>query len=214
MDQPGSTQPKRPLRRQLRERIEDLFFNNIYRGTPPWDIGRPQPEFVALAEAGAIQGEILDMGCGTGENALYLAARGLRVWGLDFAPRAIKKAKEKAKQRGVDVEFVTDNALEAGKLTRAFDTVIDSGLFHTFNLDLQPDYVATLARLVRPGGRVFVMCFSENQPGTFGPRRITQAEIRHAFREGWSVRDIHAARFEGNTENGAAQAWLATIERL
>jgi 2-polyprenyl-3-methyl-5-hydroxy-6-metoxy-1,4-benzoquinol methylase len=204
----------RRFRRRLRARIDDLFFKNIYRGTPPWDIGRPQAEFVALAESGAIRGEVLDIGCGTGDIALHLASRGFLVCGVDFAPLAIKKAREKARQRGLDVEFIIDNALEPTQLTRAFDTVIDSGLFHTFGLDAPPFYVATLARLVRPGGCLFILCFSENQPGSFGPRRITQAEIRAAFRDGWIVREIRAARLQSNTTTGDAKSWLATVERL
>jgi SAM-dependent methyltransferase len=150
----------RRFRRRLRARIDDLFFKNIYRGTPPWDIGRPQAEFVALAESGAIRGEVLDIGCGTGDIALHLASRGFLVCGVDFAPLAIKKAREKARQRGLDVEFIIDNALEPTQLTRAFDTVIDSGLFHTFGLDAQPFYVATLARLVRPGADACSFCAS------------------------------------------------------
>src|SRR5881397_1035587 len=81
-------------------------FNEMYQGTPPWDIGRPQPVIVRLAEEGAIRGEVLDVGCGTGENALFLASRGLRVVGLDGAPRAIEKAEAKAQKRGARIEFV------------------------------------------------------------------------------------------------------------
>jgi 2-polyprenyl-3-methyl-5-hydroxy-6-metoxy-1,4-benzoquinol methylase len=214
MDRLGQTKPKARRRRRWRGRIDDLYFKNIYRGMPPWDIGRPQAEFVALADSGALRGEILDIGCGTGDNALHLASRGFRVWGMDFAPRAIKKAKEKARQGGLAVEFFIDDALDPRELTRTFDTVIDCGLFHTFRLEVQPSYVATLARLIRPGGRLFILCFSENQPGSFGPRRITQAEIHTAFRDGWAVREIRPAYFDTNTETGKAQAWLATVERL
>ena len=214
MRQPGPKPSEpHPRRQRLRDRIGDLFFKNIYRGTPPWDIGRPQSEIVVLAESGAIRGEVLDIGCGTGDNALYLAGRGLQVWGTDFAERAIKKAREKARQRSLDVQFVVDNALEPSQLQRSFDTVIDCGLFHTFSLDAQPYYVAALARLVRSGGRLFILCFSEHQPGKWGPRRITQAEIRAAFRDGWTVREIRQAGFEAHTRDEPTQAWLATVER-
>jgi SAM-dependent methyltransferase len=111
------------------------------------------------------------------------------------------------------MEFVVDDPLEMSRVGRTFDTVIDSGLFHTFSLDTQPGYVATLARLVRPAGRLFILCFSDNQPGRWGPRRITQAEIRSAFCDGWTVREIRPAGFEANTEHARAQAWLAVVER-
>ena len=79
---------------------------------PPWDIGRPQQEFVRLEEAGEIQGSVLDIGCGTGENALYLAGLGHDVWGIDSAPLAIEKAKAKARKRGLKATFLVFNALK------------------------------------------------------------------------------------------------------
>ena len=81
------------------------IFEKAYQGQAPWDISEPQPEFVRLAEAGAIGAMVLDVGCGTGENALYLAARGHDVWGIDFVPKAIELARDKASQRGLGVQF-------------------------------------------------------------------------------------------------------------
>jgi 2-polyprenyl-3-methyl-5-hydroxy-6-metoxy-1,4-benzoquinol methylase len=81
------------------------WFDEAYSGTPPWDIGRPQGEFVRLAESGAIRGDVLDVGCGTGENALYLASLGHVVLGIDAAPHAIEKARKKSEERGIQVTF-------------------------------------------------------------------------------------------------------------
>jgi 2-polyprenyl-3-methyl-5-hydroxy-6-metoxy-1,4-benzoquinol methylase len=83
------------------EKVIVSSFNSAYTGTPAWDIGRPQKEFVHLARANEIQGRVLDVGCGTGEHALYLAASGLEAWGVDSAPAAIDKAVAKAKERGL-----------------------------------------------------------------------------------------------------------------
>jgi SAM-dependent methyltransferase len=191
-------------------------FEAMYtEGTPPWDIGRPQREFVRLEEAGEIKGRVLDVGCGTGENALYLATRGHEVWGVDAAPTAIEKAKGKAKTRGIAATFRLHDALELKKLNRTFDTVIDSGLFHTFSDEDRPRYAQSLGSVLRKGGHAFVMCFSEREPGTWGPRRVTQAELKDAFKEGWRIAWIHAARFEARMEGGGdeAQAWLAKIVR-
>src|SRR5580700_10497346 len=99
-------------------------FESSYQATPPWDIAGPQPALVALEEAGTIEGSVLDVGCGTGENALYLAARGHEVWGIDFVPLAIERAKAKAQDRGLSVHFQQADALELEKLGRQFDTVI------------------------------------------------------------------------------------------
>ena len=186
-------------------------FDSAYLGTPPWDIGRPQPQIVQLAEAGKITGRVLDVGCGTGENALYLAQRGLEVVGIDGAPRAIAKAEAKARSRGLRVAFEVADALALSIPSALFDTVIDSGLFHVFADEDRPRLRDSLARVIHPGGTYFMMCFSEREPGDWGPRRVTQAEIRSTFRDGWSVESVNPSQFTVN--RGTTEAWLATIVR-
>jgi len=195
-------------------------FNTFYQGQAPWDIPGPQPAFVGLEEAGAIRGSVLDVGCGTGENALYLAARGHEVWGIDFVSVAIERAKEKAAERGLLVHFQVGDALELNQLGRTFDTVIDCGLFHTFNDDERPVFVKRLAQVLRPGGEYHVLCFSDREPPGEGPRRVTQDEIRNAFGDAWKVREIRESSFETASYPGAPQfspggplAWLASIIR-
>ena len=186
-------------------------FESAYLGTPPWDIGRPQPAIVRLAETGQIKGSVLDVGCGTGENVLYLAEHGYPAAGVDGAPTAIKKARAKAKRRGLNASFEVGDALNLPTPERQFDTVIDSGLFHVFSDDERPRFRESLGRVVRRGGTYFLMCFSDQQPGDWGPRRVTQAEIRAVFGDGWRVNSIEPSAFE--TTFGDAQAWLATISR-
>jgi SAM-dependent methyltransferase len=191
-----------------------FFVDRYAGGVPPWDIGRPQAEFARLADERAFRGSVLDVGCGTGENALYLAGFGNEVWGIDGAPLAIEKAQRRAHMRGIAATFVVGNALALTDLGRTFDTAIDSGLFHVFPDDDRERYVRGLAAVVNPGGRFFMLCFSEHEPGTDGPRRVARDEIRAAFRDGWRVESIRAARFETNRESGDARAWLAVITRL
>jgi SAM-dependent methyltransferase len=186
-------------------------FESAYLGTPPWDIGRPQPAIVRLAETGQITGSVLDVGCGTGENVLYLAEHGYAVAGVDGAPTAIKMARAKAKRRGLNASFEVGDALNLPTPERQFDSVIDSGLFHVFSDDERPRFRESLGRGVRSGGTYFLMCFSDHQPGDWGPRRVTQAEIRAVFGDGWRVNSIEPSAFE--TTFGDAQAWLATISR-
>jgi SAM-dependent methyltransferase len=190
-----------------------MTWDDAYRsGRPPWDIGAPQPEIVRLAEAGVISGEIIDVGCGTGENALYLARRGLTVVGIDGAPTAIELARAKA-EPGVSATFVVGDALALDRLERTFDVAIDCGLFHTFS-DLQRGrFVTSLRQVVRPSGRYVMLCFSERQPGDAGPRRVTQAEIRATFADGWVVDSVEPARFAARQPMGEAQAWLAQLTR-
>jgi SAM-dependent methyltransferase len=186
-------------------------------GTPaPWDISRPQAAFVRLADSGLLCGRVLDAGCGTGEHALLAAAHGADAIGVDISPRAIGRAREKAAARGLAARFEVADALNLGQLGMTFDTIIDSGLFHVFDDQGRVGYVASLASALESGGSCYLMCFSDRQPGDFGPRRVRQDELTTAFGDGWSVTDIAADTFEINPGLGTttAKAWLATIRRL
>ena len=190
------------------------FFNAAYQGTPPWDIGRPQKEFVELVRRGEITGSVLDIGCGTGEHALFFAGEGHEVCGIDSAPLAIRKAREKAAGRGLRVNFLVLNALDLSSLNRKFDTATDSGLFHTLSDEDRPLFVESLAAVLSPGGRYFMLCFSELEPAGYGPRRITQDEIREAFRDGWTINYIRPATFESRTRAEGPRAWLSSILKM
>ena len=197
---------------------ESRDWDTVYvAGTPPpWDVGRPQPAFVRLADRGALRGHLLDAGCGTGENALLAAAHSADVVGVDVSPTAIARARAKAAERGLSARFEVADALHLSQLGLTFDTVIDSGLFHVFDDENRARYVASLASVLRSGGSCYLMCFSNLQEGTFGPRRVRKDEIISAFSDGWSVTGIEADEFVVNRELGiaTARAWLATIRRL
>src|SRR4030042_6617470 len=145
------------------------FFNSAYKGTPACDIGHPQKEFVELVRRGEISGSVLDIGCGTGEHALFFAEKGYEAWGIDSAPLAIQKAKEKAARRGLPVHFMVLDALELSRLNRKFDTATDSGLFHTLSDEDRPIFVDNLAEILSPGGTYFMLCFSDLEPPRYGP---------------------------------------------
>jgi SAM-dependent methyltransferase len=199
-------------------------FDALYEGTPLWEIGRPQSEVVRLFEEGAIRGRVLDVGCGTGENALYLAEQGLEVLGVDGSELAIEKARFKAAERGLSVRFIVQNALELESLVTqfeapfdasndtAFDVALDAGMFHSFTDEERPVYARSLTSVLHPGGAFYLICWSEHEPGTWGPQRVTQAEIRETFDRGWRIRSIRRAFWEENVEGGGMQAWLAAIE--
>jgi cyclopropane fatty-acyl-phospholipid synthase-like methyltransferase len=182
---------------------------------PPWDIGRPQPAFARLAAGGLLAGRLLDAGCGTGENTLLAAAHGAQAAGVDGAPTAIERARAKAAERGLEARFEVGDVLDLGRLGQTFDTVIDSGVFHVFSDQDRPRYVSSLAGVVRDGATCYLMCFSEHEPGTWGPRRVSQDELRAAFSDGWQVVSIAPGTFDINPFQGATtvQAWLATIRR-
>jgi SAM-dependent methyltransferase len=189
------------------------FFEQAYHGSPPWDIGRAQREFVQLEEAGKISGDVLDAGCGTGENALFLAGRGHVVWGVDSARTAIDIARKKATDRGLSVTFLVGDALNLDRIGRTFDTVIDSGLFHALSDLERPCFVRNLSGVLKPGGTYFMLAFSDLEPGGYGPRRIRKEEIRDAFADGWRILEIRAAVFENRIRPKGARAWLSSIIR-
>ena len=174
-----------------------------------------------LDVADQITGSILDAGCGTGENALFFASRGQKVTGIDFLAEPITRAKQKAAERGVTATFLVMDALALKDLPEAFDNVIDSGLFHVFNDEDRRRYVEGLATVLKPGGRLFLLCFSDEEPGTQGPRRVSKEELHAAFAEGWSIESIEPVRFEVRPDlkdmtfsEGGPKAWFVSARKV
>ena len=194
-------------------------FSRAYaESSPPWEIGAPQPAFLQAAEQ--ISGDVLDLGCGTGENALLLASRGCRVLGVDFLKLPLRLAREKAEQRGLTVEFRLLDARDLDQLTETFDHAIDSGLMHIFSDEDRATYLQQLAQRLRPGGQLRLLCFSDQEPGTEGPRRVSQDELVAAFTSPWRLDSVQPARFAVRDNDdlpftpGGAHAWFVTATRV
>ena len=193
-------------------------FENAYAGKAPWDIGKPQGPFVAAADR--VTSPVLDAGCGTGEHTLFFAARGHRVVGIDFVDEAIRRARRKAAERRLSVEFLVKDATALGDWGERFATAIDCGLFHCFSDDDRRRYVSGLAHVVEPGGRLFLMTFSDAEPGAEGPRRVSRKELCDAFADGWEVESVEPCQIEVSpafTEvrfsEGGPKGWFAVFGR-
>ena len=157
----------------------------MYLTRPPWDSDRPLPALVALVEAGRLTpGQALDLGCGTGTNAIYLAQRGFTVAGVDIASRAIAQARHKAQEAGVAVDFrvgdVTDLPADLGPR----DLALDVGCFHSLPAAGKPAYVRSLRRVLRPGGMFLLWAFlrdPQRPRPLFGPKGVTEEEVHTLF---------------------------------
>ncbi|NUO42936.1 MAG: class I SAM-dependent methyltransferase [Streptomyces sp.] len=188
---------------------------DLYATRPPWDIGGPQPAFLALAEAGVLRGRVLDVGCGTGEHAIMAARLGLDATGVDLAANALRAAEGKAHARGCAVRFLRHDARRLAELGEVFDTVLDCGLFHLFDGDDRAAYGDALRSVVAPGGRYFMLGFSDRQPGEWGRvHKLTRGEIEAAFAGGWRIDSMEPAVIDITTDPDGIRAWLVALTRI
>lgn len=198
------------------ERFSLLYSEN----KPPWEIEGPQPAFVEIA--GQLNGHILDVGCGSGENALYFAGLGNTVTAIDFLEPIIEIAKAKAARRNIPVDFRVHNALNLSALEVPFDFVTDCGVFHSLSDTDRMRYAEEVRAVLRPEGRFYLLCFSDREPDHGnGPRRVSAAELKDVFARHWQMESLHEARFEVRPDRldmgfspGGPHAWFAVLRPL
>ncbi len=188
-------------------------FDRLYRGEAafdgappptgiPWDIHQAQPRLMELEALGGISGEVLDIGCGLGDNAIYLASRGHSVTGLDGSPAAIEEARRRAAEAGVTVTFDVADATDLSGYGGRFDTVVDSGLYHCLDDDGRQAYIAALYRATRPGARLHLSCFSDgNVNGLIAPMgHVPESNLRDILTaNGWRIDFLGPTTYLGNT---------------
>jgi SAM-dependent methyltransferase len=190
-----------------------IDFDALYRGespgegiapttTPPWDTKAPSESVIAWQTGGWVHGDVLDIGCAYGDNAVYLAKNGHTVTGLDISPTALITAERRAKNAGVDVKFAVSDSTKLDGYTDAFDTVIDSGLFHSLDDDGRRSYTAAVHRATRPGATLLLSCFSETNPVGKEPRpAVSKETLRDVLGgAGWDITSLEPATLRGELD--------------
>lgn len=193
-----------------------MDWDEAYKSRPPWDVDYPQPAFQVLIMSGEMKpGRALDVGCGRGENAILLAKNGFDVTGIDLVKDAIADANSKAIERHVKVNFVVGDVLKMDRLFREgeFDTVIDSGLFHVMTDEERPVFARQVHRVLRTGGKYFMLCFSDMEPAGYGPRRVSKAEIEQTFTPLFNIIYIKDTTLDSRFGPGSRKAYLLSAVR-
>lgn len=186
------------------------FDSHYQQDSPPWETGQPQPAVVSLAEQGQFTGQVLDVGCGTGENALHLAAYGHPVLGIDGAATAIHRARDNAHRRDLHAQFLVADAFNLTALELTFDTVLDSAFLHIpgNTAARRRTYTDQLAAVLTSGGWAHLLQISEKV--TEHPS-LTSAEILNAFDDKWTDAKIQEATYMVTSDE--LPAWLVSIQR-
>jgi methyl halide transferase len=181
-------------------------------GETPWDSGTPSAELIRVIDAGKLPGKtILEMGCGTGTNAIELARRGYRVTAVDLVPMAIQRAREKARTAVVTVAF------HAGDLTTIdlggpYDCLLDIGLYHGIRNRNLAGFKSALQRVSRPGTRWLSLAGNAKETTPVGPPVVREEDFRAELEPMFKILEVHEFRFDLRPDFQPL-AWSILMER-
>ena len=195
------------------------FFNAVYEDVPPWDIGAPQPAMAALLAKHPPTSPVLDVGCGSGDLAIYLAQLGHQVMGIDFVESAVATAQSKVNSLAPEtaqlLNFQVADALKPSLLQKKFGAVVDSGFYHLFDSDGCGQLIDEVASILLPAGRYYLHEFAIEFPVPNMPRQITAEEFQARFtaERGWRIQEIQSVQFLSRVAP-PVPAICACVERL
>ncbi|GAB5895363.1 hypothetical protein OKHIL_11700 [Mycolicibacterium mageritense] len=158
-------------------------------GFTPWD-GHPLAQSLRRlieGESALTPGTALDVGCGTGDNSIYLAQQGWRITGVDYVAKAVDKARTKAAAQAVDVRFVQVDAtrLSTSGIGDGFDLIVDSGCLHGMSAEDRDAYVREVTAVAAPNARLSIVAFIPG--GSFGVPGISESEVESRFAGAWTL---------------------------
>jgi SAM-dependent methyltransferase len=182
----------------------------------PWDSGRPSDMLVRLIEEETIRPcRALELGSGTGTNAIHLARLGFDMTGVDISAKAIELAKAKAADAGIAVRWIAGDLLRINSLGEPFDFVFDRGCYHCVREETESDYVEFLRNNLKPDGQALILAGNDREPkAEHGPPVVSEAEIRDAFRDGFKIDRLEEFRFQTHEgETFAPLAWMILLRR-
>jgi SAM-dependent methyltransferase len=199
---------------------QDLTLDKI-----PWNLEQPPKLLVELVESGRIPPcDAVDLGCGAGNHAVWLASRGFRVTGIDLSPRAVELAAELAGKKGVHCRFLTEDLLEDPEgLCDSFDFAFDWEVLHHIFPEDREKYVDNVRRMLRPGGRYLSVCFCEEDTGFGGEGKYrktpldtvlyfsSKAELKELFESKFHIQELYISEIEGKVAPHVAA--VALMER-
>lgn len=209
---PSGVMPAGPEGVKMMERWDKAYQGG---GKPGWDTGRPSSELKKLVEEGVLKpGRVVDLGCGAGTNAIYLAGKGFEVTGIDVAPSGLNQAQERAEKAGVKVRWLLANVLAAPEL-EPFDLVFDRGCYHHLRRIDPAGYVETLRRYTRPGSRALILAGNANEKPHWGPPRVKEEELRGDLSKLFEFERLREIHFDAVDPSAAkkALAWSVLLKR-
>lgn len=178
--------------------IDHIDWNDRYRdGNLPWDTGRPSSELQNVLSQNEIRPcRALEIGCGTGSNSVWLAQQGFDVTGLDLAPLAVERAKQRASDAKQNVHFAVANVLALPDLGGSFAFFFDRGCYHAVRRTAPEQYVQAIARQLATGGRGLILAGNAREPHDPGPPVVTEQQIRDELGAAFQILDLHEFRFD------------------